>query len=82
MSLQIAVLLAVVTIVVVVRWRRSRADGRMLPPGPTGLPILGSTLAVTNPHKKVWTVFEEWEHQFGKGLLTVKTLGRINIVIR
>ncbi|KAF8067055.1 OrdA protein [Lyophyllum atratum] len=49
-----------------------------LPPGPTGLPILGNVADM--PSEKEWVTFAEWGRKWG-GICSVKLFGRSMIVI-
>lgn len=49
-----------------------------LPPGPTGLPIVGNVANM--PSKKEWLTFAEWGRKWG-GILSVKILGRRMIIV-
>ncbi|KAI0060603.1 cytochrome P450 [Artomyces pyxidatus] len=49
-----------------------------LPPGPTGLPILGNLLDM--PTSQEWKVFAEWGERWG-GIVSVNLLGQTIIII-
>ncbi|KAI0092433.1 CyP450 monooxygenase [Irpex rosettiformis] len=61
------VLVAVVTAIVYVNYRRKwayRLQGCRLPPGPRGWPILGSLLDLPNCERP-WTIYRKWAQQYG-----------------
>ncbi|KAN0092733.1 Cytochrome P450, partial [Tylopilus felleus] len=60
-------------------WRRRRLrDGLSLPPGPTGLPLIGSVLDINTVHP--WLSYEQWGKQYG-GLVYANLLGIDFIII-
>ena len=42
---------------------KRRADGRRLPPGPPGWPLIGNLLDM--PRSEAWHVFNQWTKQYG-----------------
>ena len=60
------ILVVVVLINGIQRWRRSRAGnltGLPLPPGPPPLPILGNLLDL--PKDKPWLTYDAWAQKYG-----------------
>jgi hypothetical protein len=55
---------ATVAIYLLGRWAsKKRSHGAPLPPGPSGLPIIGSLLAW--PKDQEWITFSKWAKQYG-----------------
>lgn len=42
---------------------RKRAQGRSLPPGPPGLPLLGNALSMAS--QRPWVKYTEWSRLYG-----------------
>jgi hypothetical protein len=63
---------------------RQRFSWSPCPPGPKGSYILGCTAEMLDPSVKPWDRFRTWSKQYGadKGLLSVPTLARTNIIIK
>lgn len=49
----------IVTLYVINRVLRGKSDGRRLPPGPKGIPILGNIIDLPKPGELEW---EHWLH--------------------
>ena len=45
-----------------IKWNR-RLRGYALPPGPKGLPLVGSLFSI--PTSRAWLVYKEWAHTYG-----------------
>jgi hypothetical protein len=43
--------------------RRTRRNGRVLPPGPKPLPLIGNLLDM--PKEKVWETYRKWNERYG-----------------
>ncbi|GLB41338.1 putative cytochrome P450 family protein [Lyophyllum shimeji] len=63
---------------VLIQWLLTPKPLAPLPPGPTGLPIVGNVADM--PQKKEWVTFAEWGRKWG-GILSVKLLGRPMIIV-
>ncbi|KAG6915648.1 hypothetical protein DXG01_010612 [Tephrocybe rancida] len=64
--------------VLLLQWFLKPKQAAPLPPGPTGLPIVGNVADM--PASKEWVVFAEWGRKWG-GILSVKLLGRPMIIV-
>ncbi|KAG6846261.1 hypothetical protein H0H93_014995, partial [Arthromyces matolae] len=59
-------------------WALKPKQGAPLPPGPTGLPVVGNVADM--PATKEWVTFAEWGRKWG-GIVSVKLLGRPMIIV-
>ncbi|KAG6811137.1 hypothetical protein H0H92_008833 [Tricholoma furcatifolium] len=67
-----------VSSILLLQWLLKPKQPAPLPPGPTGLPIVGNVADM--PAKKEWITFAEWGRKYG-GILSVKLLGQPMIIV-
>jgi hypothetical protein len=73
-------LVGAISTAVVLGWlaRRNHWNGRVLPPGPKPLPLIGNLLDM--PKEKVWETYHAWNERYGE-IVYLEALGTKIVIL-